>query len=469
MATADRPRRPKIGRIPITELRPEDAERLPRQGIRRRGDHVRCNRLPRRTRHHRRRPRPRTPRRWNPHRPHDPRCPRHRPLRSHRAGRPRRRLDVARRVVLRRLGELAARCTPEDRGRRRHRGDAARRRRAARPAGRGDRLPRRHPCRRTRPGHRPRPGRTPGRRRRPTHRRRGRGSPAHLAPDPLRHPAARRRTHPRRRRRLVRVLPPLRRCEEEPRRLLEERRLPHRGPPSARRRPDGLRRHLPAADPPHRHHRPQGAEQHAHARAARPRQPLGDRLPRRRARRDPPRPRNRGRLPRLRRDGEEHRYGGRAGLRTAVLPRPPLGRAAPGVVHAACRRLHRDRREPPEAVPGHLPDPVRHRPRGPGHRGRASPAPLDRLRHPDLPRRQPAHQAALVLGTRHPRDPRRAPRHRVPRRGVHPPGDDARARRSRIPAVVLVLHLAQHEGRDRGLLHGASPTRRATTCARTSS
>ncbi len=49
----------------------------------------------------------------------------------------------------------------------------------------------------------------------------------------------------------------------------------------------------------------------------------------------------------------------------------------------------------------------------------------------------------------------RAARRRVPRRGLHPPRDDAVAGRCRVPAVVHVLHLAQHEGRARGVPHRA--------------
>ncbi len=59
-------------------------------------------------------------------------------------------------------------------------------------------------------------------------------------------------------------------------------------------------------------------------------------------------------------------HGGRARLRAAVRPRPPVGRRAPGVVHRAPRRHDRLRGEPAEEVPGHLPGQLRQRP------GRAS-------------------------------------------------------------------------------------------------
>ncbi len=49
------------------------------------------------------------------------------------------------------------------------------------------------------------------------------------------------------------------------------------------------------------------------------------------------------------------------------------------------------------------------------------------------------------------------------------PGDAALARRRRIPAVVLVLHLAQHEAGARGVLHARSRALTPTTCTRTCS
>ena len=54
-----------------------------------------------------------------------------------------------------------------------------------------------------------------------------------------------------------------------------------------RHRRHGVRRGLPAAHPPHRDHRPQGARQRAARGARRPGLAVGDRVPGRRARRDP--------------------------------------------------------------------------------------------------------------------------------------------------------------------------------------
>ncbi len=128
------------------------------------------------------------------------------------------------------------------------------------------------------------------------------------------------------------------------------------------------------------------------------------------------------------------------------------------MVHDPARRLDRLRREPAEEVPGHLPDQLRQRPRGHPTGGAADRPLLDRRRGQDLPRRQPAHQAAAVLGVAAARDQHRVSGGRLPRRGVHPPGDAAVARRGRLPAVVHLLHLAQHENRARRV--PARPERR---------
>src|SRR5207248_1996848 len=81
---------------------------------------------------------------------------------------------------------------------------------------------------------------------------------------------------------------------------------------------------------------------------------LGDRLRRRGPRRPPPGPGHLRGLRPLRAHRPRPADGGGPGLRPPVLPRPPLGRAAPAVVPPPRRRLHRLRREPAEEVPGHL-------------------------------------------------------------------------------------------------------------------
>ena len=168
-----------------------------------------------------------------------------------------------------------------------------------------------------------------------------------------------------------------------------------------------------------------------------------------RARRHPPRPRHRRRTSATSSaQAEKQRARGRARPRPAVLARPPVGDRAPRVVHAAARRLDRLRREPAEEVPGHLPDQLRQRPRGHPRRGAAH-------RRATGSRRACRSSAST---TRTPsrcefwewllaRGQRRASGRRLPRRGVHPAGDAAVARAGRVPAVVHLLHLAQHEGR----------------------
>ena len=55
---------------------------------------------------------------------------------------------------------------------------------------------------------------------------------------------------------------------------------------------------------------------------------------------------------------------------------------------------------------------------------------------------------------------RRPPGRDLPGRGIHPAGDDAHPGEGRLPPVVHVLHLAQHEGRADLVPHGAVDRRR---------
>ncbi len=188
-------------------------------------------------------------------------------------------------------------------------------------------------------------------------------------------------------------------------------------------------------------------------RPRRRRRALGDRLPRGRPRRRPPPAGHPGGLHPLRAPGRRTRPGGGPGLRPAVLPGPPLGAQAPRVVPPPPRRLHRPRREPAQEVPGHLPRRLRRRPRRPGRRDRPGPAALDGHRRADLPRRQPPHQTRALLGTRDRRGQPHRPRRDLPRRGVHPPRDDAHPGPDRLPAVLHLLHLAQHQAGTDGVPH----------------
>ena len=132
-------------------------------------------------------------------------------------------------------------------------------------------------------------------------------------------------------RRLVRILPALRRRRAQPRHGgMDLRQLPHRRAAPRRRRRHGLRHHLHAADPPDRRPAPQGAEQHPDRRAARSRLAVGHRVPGGRPRRHPPGPGHLRGLRRLRGAGR------RAGTRGGPGP-GPAGRAGPPVGRKATR------------------------------------------------------------------------------------------------------------------------------------
>ena len=114
--------------------------------------------------------------------------------------------------------------------------------------------------------------------------------------------------------------------------------LPFRGRAPARHRRDGLRRRLPARRSTRSARRPaRGATTPSTRRARRPRVPLCHRLARRRARRDPPRPRHLRGLRPLRRRGRARRARGRPRHRAAGSPDHPWVTDAPGVVHDARR------------------------------------------------------------------------------------------------------------------------------------
>ena len=130
------------------------------------------------------------------------------------------------------------------------------------------------------------------------------------------------------------------------------------------------------------------------------RQPVGDRLGGGRPRRDRPVARNREGVPRTRRRREGARDRDRARLRDPVLARPPVAEAASRVVLPPPRRDAEVRREPAEALPGHLQRRLRERGLARALAGAARRRPpLGRLRRHRLPRRQPAHEAACRSGS----------------------------------------------------------------------
>ena len=227
---------------------------------------------------------------------------------------------------------------------------------------------------------------------------------------------------------LVRVLPALRGRHPRPRdRQGHQRHLPHRRQAPRRRRRDGLRRHLPAADPPDRRGQPQGPEQHAHPRPRRHRLAVGDRLQGRRARRDPPRPGRRSRTstpsspaPASSASRSRSTWPCRPRPTTRGSPRTPSGSPpAPTAPSPTPRTRRRSTRTSTRSTSTTTPTGICREVL------RIGPA-VDVARRADLPRRQPAHQAGGVLGVAAQGDPPHRPRRALPRRGVHPAGDDAR-------------------------------------------
>ena len=210
----------------------------------------------------------------------------------------------------------------------------------------------------------------------------------------------------------------------------------------------GLRRALPAARPPDRADAPQGPQQLADRAALRPGQPVGHRRRGGRAHGAEPRARQRGGLRPPDRARRRGRHLHRARPRAQLLARPSLAARASRLVPPPARRHAQVRREPAQALPGHLQHQLRHRglarALGRAPRGRAA---LGRAGREGVPRGQPAHQAGAVLGVADRAGAGRPPRDGLPGRGVHATGDDGAAREGRLQPVLHVLHVAQHEER----------------------
>ncbi len=131
-------------------------------------------------------------------------------------------------------------------------------------------------------------------------------------------------------------------------------RLRRRAGAAAALRRARLRRPLPAADPPDRAHEPERPQQRRAGAAGGRRQPVGDRLRRGGPRRDRPLTRHGEGVPGTRRRGIPAGDRDRARLRDPVLARPPLAAGASRVVLPSAGRDVEVRREPAEALPGHL-------------------------------------------------------------------------------------------------------------------
>ena len=128
-----------------------------------------------------------------------------------------------------------------------------------------------------------------------------------------------------------------------------------------------------------------------------------------------------------------------------VLARPPVADRAPGVVPPSPGRDAEVRGEPAEALPGHLQRQLRLRGLARSVEGAARRrARLGRARRHRLPRRQPAHEAARVLGVADRRGARRESRRDLPLGGVHAADDDDDAREGGLLAELHVLHVEEH-------------------------
>ena len=207
---------------------------------------------------------------------------------------------------------------------------------------------------------------------------------------------------------------------------------------------------LSAARAPDRAHAPQGPQQRPHRAPLRPGQPVGDRQRGRRAHRAAPRPRGRGGVREPDRARVRARHRDRARLRAQLLARPPLAARASGLVPPPPGRHAQVRREPAQALPGHLQPELRQRGLAGalGGAARRHPA-LGRPRRHRVPGRQPAHEADRILGVADRGCPEAAPGDGLPRRGVHAPRAHGDAREGRLQPVLHLLHVAQHEGRAR--------------------
>ena len=185
-----------------------------------------------------------------------------------------------------------------------------------------------------------------------------------------------------------------------------------------------LRRRLPAADPPDRPHAPQGPEQ----RARRPARTI----PAARGRSAAPEGGHTAVAPRARHD-RRLRPPRRARRRSSGIeialdfaiqcsPDHPWLERAPGVVPPPPRRDAQVRREPAQALPGHLQRQLRLARTGEGLWAALRDVVLLWVGHGvrvfrvDNPHTKPV----AVLGVADPRGAGRAPRRRLPRRGVHP-------------------------------------------------
>ena len=148
------------------------------------------------------------------------------------------------------------------------------------------------------------------------------------------------------------------------------------------------------------------------------------------------------------RSARELGHGDRARLRAAMLARSSVGARASRLVLHPSRRHDQVRRESAEEVSGHLSaELLVRRSRGTLERVPRRRAVLDRARREDLSRRQPAHQAARVLGMDDSRHPARSSRRDLLRRGVHASEANEEPGQAWLHDVVHVLHVEEQRVR----------------------
>ena len=233
-----------------------------------------------------------------------------------------------------------------------------------------------------------------------------------------------------------------------------------------------LRRPLPPADPSDRPHAPQGQEQRARRRARTIRAARGRSAPRKAAtRRSRPSSARSPTSSASSRAAPSTASRSRSTSRSSARPTTPGSTSTPSGSSAAPTA----RSSTPRTRPSATRTSTTSTSQSEDWRGALEGAPrrrphLGRARRPDLPRRQPAHEAGRVLGVADPRGAGRPPRRRLPVRGVHAPGDDGDAREGRLQPVLHLLHLAEHEGgadRVRAAAHESATCR--SSSGRTSS
>ena len=195
-----------------------------------------------------------------------------------------------------------------------------------------------------------------------------------------------------------------------------QRDVPRGGQPPAGHRRPGLRRRVSAAGPSNRPKLPERAQQQPRRAAGRSGKPVGHRVGRRRPHGGRTGARDARRLRGVPRGSRTARPGDRDRSRVAILARSSVGARTPRLVPPSARRHDQVRGEPAEEIPGHLPARLRV-----GRlAGAVAGAPrghdvLGRSRRAHLPRRQPPHQDARVLGVAHPRGAGPRPARALPR------------------------------------------------------